>query len=138
MGTHRLLIIDGHESHMSIEFQNICKEEKIITLYMPSHSSHLLQPLDVGCFLPLEREYGDQTSGLVRNHINHIIKVEFLLAFKAAFSKVFIKKNICSGFRGAGPVPFDPDVVISKLDICQTIKYVLFGFVKRTNWALTI
>jgi len=40
-GTHRLLIIDGHESHRSLEFDRLCKEQNIITLCMPSHSSHL-------------------------------------------------------------------------------------------------
>ena len=92
-------------------------EEKIITLCMLSHSSHLLQPLDVGCFSPLKRAYGDQISGLARNGINHITELEFLPAFSAAFSKVFSKENICSSFRGAGLVPFDPEAVLSKLDI---------------------
>jgi hypothetical protein len=46
-GAYRLLIIDGHESHCSIEFQDYCKENKIITLCMPPHSSHLLQPLEL-------------------------------------------------------------------------------------------
>jgi hypothetical protein len=47
VGTHRLLAIDGHESHDSLAFQQYCKENKIITICMPPHSSHLLQPLDV-------------------------------------------------------------------------------------------
>ncbi|KAF4300733.1 hypothetical protein GTA08_BOTSDO06775 [Botryosphaeria dothidea] len=117
VGTYRLLIIDGHESHNSLEFQAICKEEKIITLCMPPHSSHLLQPLDVGCFSPLKRAYGDQIGGLARNHINHITKLEFLPAFKVAFDKSIIKANICASFRGAGLVPYDLDAVLSKLDV---------------------
>ncbi|KAH7464397.1 hypothetical protein FOMA001_g17659 [Fusarium oxysporum f. sp. matthiolae] len=52
---YRLLILDGHESHHSVEFEEYCKENKIITLCMPAHASHLLQPLDVGCFGPLKR-----------------------------------------------------------------------------------
>jgi hypothetical protein len=116
-GSRRLLIIDGHESHKSMEFQEICKEKNIITLCMPPHSSHLLQPLDVGCFAPLKRAYGDQIGRLARNHINYITKLEFLPAFKAAFKKSFTKENICSSFRGAGLVPLDPEVVVSKLDV---------------------
>jgi hypothetical protein len=42
LGGVRLLIIDGHESHNSLEFQQYCKENKIITLCMPPHSSHLV------------------------------------------------------------------------------------------------
>jgi hypothetical protein len=38
VGAWRLLIIDGHESHCSLEFQEYCKENKIIALCMPPHS----------------------------------------------------------------------------------------------------
>ena len=60
VGSHVLLIIDGHESHKSLTFQNLCEENKIITLCMPAHSSHILQPLDVGCFAPLKRAYSQE------------------------------------------------------------------------------
>jgi hypothetical protein len=84
---------------------------------MPSHSSHLLQPLDVGCFSPLKRAYSRQVESLMRHHINHITKLEFLPAFKAAFNQSFTSANICSAFRGAGLVPLQPDVVLSNLDV---------------------
>jgi dihydrofolate reductase len=58
VGTVRLLVIDGHESYDSLEFQQYCKENNIITLCMPPHSSHLLQPLNVACFSPLKKAYG--------------------------------------------------------------------------------
>ena len=54
---------------------------------------------------------------LIRHHINHITKLEFLPAFKAAFDRSFTLANICSAFRGAGLIPLDPDAVLSKLDI---------------------
>jgi hypothetical protein len=57
-GKYRLLILDGHESHHSTEFELYCQQNNIITLCMPPHSSHLLQPLDVGCFGPLKQAYG--------------------------------------------------------------------------------
>ncbi|KAH7471320.1 hypothetical protein FOMA001_g13102 [Fusarium oxysporum f. sp. matthiolae] len=53
-GPYRLLILDGHESHHSADFERYCEEKKIITLCMPAHASHLLQPLDVGCFAVLK------------------------------------------------------------------------------------
>ena len=49
-GGYRLLILDGHGSHATAGFDRFCMEKKIIPLYMPPHSSHLLQPLDVSCF----------------------------------------------------------------------------------------
>ena len=76
-----MLIIDGHESHVSADFQAFCKEKNIITISMPPHSSHLLQPLDVGCFGPLKRAYGREIEGFMKAHVNHITKAEFLIAF---------------------------------------------------------
>ena len=65
---------------------------------MPPHSLHLLQPLNVGCFAPLKKVYTRQIKNLARNYINYIIKLEFLLAFKAAFYNLFIKNNIYISF----------------------------------------
>ena len=69
-GSYRLLILDGHESHHSTEFELYCQSHHIITLCMPPHSSHILQPLDVGCFGPLKQAYGRQIEDLMRASIN--------------------------------------------------------------------
>jgi hypothetical protein len=109
--------VDGHKSYSSHKFHKYCKEEKIIVLYMPAHSSHLLQPLNVGCFSPLKRAYGDEISSLARYSSKQIKKEAFLLAFKVAFKKLIIKENICVSFRGAGLVPHNPEAVLLKLDV---------------------
>ncbi|EGU72498.1 hypothetical protein FOXB_16994, partial [Fusarium oxysporum f. sp. conglutinans Fo5176] len=116
-GPYRFLILDGHESHHSADFQTYCEENNIITLCMPPHSSHLLQPLDFGCFGPLKKAYGREIEQLIRRSITHISKTEFFLAFYAAFQPTMTKENIKGGFKGAGLVPFDPEYVISKLDV---------------------
>tara|TARA_R110002003_G_scaffold1844_5_gene23580 strand:+ start:522 stop:1697 length:1176 start_codon:yes stop_codon:yes gene_type:complete len=117
VGAYRLLIVDGHDSHITPAFHQYCKENKITTLCTPPHSSHKLQPLDVGCFSPLKTAYGRQAENLMRSRINHITKIEFLPCFKAAFDAAITKNNILGGCRGAGLVPFDPEAVISTLDV---------------------
>ncbi|OBS17844.1 hypothetical protein FPOA_09573 [Fusarium poae] len=117
VGVYRLLILDGHESHHSANFERYCEENKIITLCMPAHASHLLQPLDVGCFAVLKQAYGRQIEHLIRCSITHISKTEFFDAFYAAFKATFTKSNIRGGFKGAGLAPFNPENVISKLDV---------------------
>ena len=84
---------------------------------MPPHSSHLLQPLDVGCFGLLKRAYGREIEGFMKSLVNHITKAEFLIAFQAAFSKVFTFNNVKAGFSGAGLVPLNPERVLTKLDV---------------------
>jgi hypothetical protein len=41
---------------------------------MPPHTSHLLQPLDVGVFAPLKRPYGKLVEGMMVAGNNHIDK----------------------------------------------------------------
>jgi len=65
---------------------------------MLPYSSHLLQLLDVDCFLPLERTYSRKIKSLIRYHINYITKLEFPSAFKPAFDQSFTPANICSAF----------------------------------------
>lgn len=116
-GPYRMLVLDGHESHESIAFQDYCKPNNIITLRLPAHSSHITQPLDVGCFSVLKRIYSRQIEGFMKAYINHITKVEFFMAFKTAYQKSITVQNAQAGFRGACLVPFDPEAVISKLDV---------------------
>lgn len=112
-GGYRLLILDGHGSHHSTAFELFCNENNIITLCMPPHSSHILQPLDVGCFGPLKRAYGRQIEKKIRAGTTHITKDDFFSAFLAAFQVAMTEKNVQGGFRGAGLVPLDPQSVIS-------------------------
>jgi hypothetical protein len=110
-GGSRLLVLDGHGSHLTPEFGKMCKDNNIVCICMPSHSSHLLQPLDVGCFGPLKREYGKIIESKMRLGFNNIDKVDFLRAYPAAREQVFTIQNIQSGFRAAGIVPFEPEVL---------------------------
>lgn len=54
---HRLLIIDGHSSYLSIEFIEFCLNQHIHLFCLPSHSTRLLQPLDIWVFSPLKNYY---------------------------------------------------------------------------------
>ena len=117
MGAYRMLVLDGHESHISAEFEDYCKENNIITLCLPSHSSHLTQPLDVGCFSVLKKRYGAQIEHFIKARITHIGKDDFFLTFKTAFLETMTKENVQGGFRGAGLIPHNPDAVLSKLDV---------------------
>lgn len=112
-----MIVLDGHESHLSAAFEEFCKEKNIITLCLPAHSSHITQPLDVGCFSVLKRSYGKELEAFIKAHINHITKPEFFIAFKAAHAATMTAENIKAGFRGAGLVPYDPQAVLSKLDV---------------------
>ena len=54
-----LLLLDHHESHMSIEGLDLCKANGITLLTFPPHCSHRLQPLDVAVYAPLKQHYNN-------------------------------------------------------------------------------
>ena len=84
---------------------------------MPSHSSHLLQPLDVRCFAPLKRAYSRFVSDLARASYNHIDKLDFLAEYPQARIEAFKPQTIQTSFAATGITPFDPERVLSKLNI---------------------
>ena len=53
----RLLIVDGHSSHVNMKFIDLCDSLNIILLILPPHSTHRLQPLNIGLFKPLATFY---------------------------------------------------------------------------------
>ena len=97
-GRYRLLILDGHSSHATANFDHFCMERRIIPLYMPPHSSHLLQPLDISCFAPLKHYYGQKIRERAQNGIHTIDKVDFLSIYTKVHTHAFSKaiKWICS------------------------------------------
>jgi len=116
-GVYRMLVLDGHESHHSVDFEEYCKKNCIITLCLPPHSSHLTQPLDVGCFSALKQAYGRELEDFIKAHITHITKLEFFIAFGSAHFKAITPENIKGGFQGSGLAPYNPQAVLSRLDI---------------------
>jgi hypothetical protein len=42
-----LLMLDNHASHVSLRMFNYCRNNGIVMLSIPAHSSHRLQPLDL-------------------------------------------------------------------------------------------
>ncbi len=115
-GVYRLLILNGHGSHVTPKFDLFCKDYYIITLYMPPYSSHLLQPLNVSCFIVLKRLYGRQIKDLIRVGVSYINKSDFLLAYLTARTEALTLNTIRSRFAAAGLVPYDPEYVLSKLN----------------------
>jgi hypothetical protein len=116
-GQYRMLVLDGHGSHISPEFDRYCIQNKIIPVCMPPHSSHLLQPLDVTCFSVLKRAYGAQIQGKLRQNIHHIDKFEFLEIYPLIWQETFKSTTICLGFSATGLVLYDPSRIMDKLHI---------------------
>jgi hypothetical protein len=138
VGHHCLLVLDGHSSHLLPKFDDFCSAHNIIPICMPAYSSHLLQPLDVGCFSVLKCSYGRLIENQMRLGINHISKVDFLSAYPQARSEAFRTLNIQNGFMVTGLVPYDPRRVLSTLQVqfkTPTPPGTSHGINSDSNWA---
>jgi hypothetical protein len=114
-GTWRLLVFDGHESHLTHDFINYCWEAQIIPINIPSHLSHILQPLDVVCFQPYKYHHKATVEVAVREGCEQFNKVEFLHAIKKIRKATFKINTIQSSWKKSGLWPIDSEVVLSKL-----------------------
>ena len=56
-----VLLVDGHTSHFSKELLAVLAEHNIAYLCMPSHSSHILQPLDRHFFAVVKKAFRSKT-----------------------------------------------------------------------------
>lgn len=102
----RLLIIDGHGSHETTEFLWRCLEHNIYVLFLPAHTSHVLQPLDLTIFSPLKRAYRKELQNLSSLlDSTPIGKRNFLVCYQKARQESFTPSNIKAGWRTTGLWP---------------------------------
>ena len=106
-----LLLLDNHESHISLEGINLCKENGVSLLTIPPHCSHRLQPLDVAVYGPLKTHYNNAcTSWLHTNAATPMTIFSIAQCFGEAYPLACSPRNIMSGFRATGIWPFNRDV----------------------------
>jgi hypothetical protein len=111
----RMLICDGHDSHISGNFVEHCMNNRIHLMILPPHSSHLTQPLDVGVFGPLKRILASKLEPLLRTGVARIQKPEFISGFMKAREQAFRESNVLSGFCGTGIHPYYPKKVLRQV-----------------------
>ncbi|KAH7929520.1 DDE-domain-containing protein [Leucogyrophana mollusca] len=109
-GGWRLLILDGHNSHCTYPFVDFCDKHKIILLCLPSHTTHRLQPCDVGIFGPLASSWKSEVNRASAANVA-ITKYNLLEYYHAARGRAFTPATIQTAFRKTGIWPFDPNVI---------------------------
>ena len=60
-----LLIYDGHGSHDTLDVITLSQEHNVLLYCLPPHTTHMLQPLDVGVFGPFQRAWADRCDEIV-------------------------------------------------------------------------
>lgn len=106
-----LLLLDGHNSHKSLEVLEYAKENGVFLFCFPAHCTHRLQPLDVGFFAPLQTYYGQQIQTWLKQNPGRIV-THFQVAglFNKAYLKAATSENAVHAFAKTGIYPFDNNV----------------------------
>lgn len=118
---YRLLLVDGHCSCVNLSFFDYADKHRIIILVLPPHSTHRLQPLDVGLFSPLSRAYSKEISDYFMKGQGFVSmsKRSFYGFFKRAWDASFTSENIESAWRATGIWPYNPEKTLA---ICRAPK----------------
>jgi hypothetical protein len=113
----RLLIMDGHSSHITANVIAYCMEHAIDLLILPPHTSHMLQPLDLSVFSPLKRALAAETDAASRVDTGRILRSEWTSMYIRARQAALRPSNILAGWKASGLWPLSPITVLAKLPV---------------------
>lgn len=65
-----LLLMDSHSSHVTPEVIRLAKQNQIYLFTFPAHTTHLLQPLDVGIYRSLKAAWSKTLNSYMLQHPN--------------------------------------------------------------------
>src|ERR1700733_8668846 len=88
-GRTRVLLMDGHSSHYTLELLEYAQANNIIILGYPSHCTHALQGLDVVCFAKMKREFHEEINRFEDLQKSSVTKADFASVFGRAFLRAF-------------------------------------------------
>ena len=110
-----MLIWDGHVSHINYKFLTFCEAYNIVVFCLPPHSTHLLQPLDVGLFATLQLAYRKAIEDYFLTTTIGINRDIFFPLYKEAHQQAYTFRNIAAAFKQCGIVPLNHRSVLSEL-----------------------
>lgn len=106
-----LLLLDNHDSHLSIEVLDYFKENGVTILSFPPHCSHKLQPLDRTVYGPLKKYYNHASDNWLASHPGKTITIyDIPELVKTSLPLAATIDNIQSGFRVTGISPLNENI----------------------------
>ena len=107
--------MDNYVSYVSLNIIDICRNNRINILTIPSHTSHRMQPLDVAVYRPFKRFYNTALEGWMRINGDKTCTIYDIQGVaKTAFASAFTITNICAGFSSTGIFSFSRCIVKDK------------------------
>ncbi|KAJ8948224.1 hypothetical protein NQ314_008461 [Rhamnusium bicolor] len=111
-------------SHVSLELIDAAAEKNIEIFCLPAHTSHLVQPLDVGVYKAVKASW----RGILRNYYNetgykNVDKLVFpTLMKKISESACLSRANAIKGFEGSGIYLLCKEKIMRMIEIAKIIE----------------
>ena len=103
-----ILLLDGHESHKTLEAIDFAREHGIILFTFPPHCTHMLQPLDRIYFKSLKSAFSRSCDNwLISNKGRAITQYYVMPLFEQAYSSTATVQSAVNGFAVCGLWPFN-------------------------------
>ena len=110
-----LLIEDGHGSHISIELIELARANEVYLLCLPAHTTHILQPLDVGVFKSFKTFFSKVCHKYLTKHPGRVITADVIASLIVeVWPQSMTPLNIMGGFRKCGIYPLNPGAVTDR------------------------
>jgi hypothetical protein len=103
-----VLLFDGHNSHMSPEMLDAAHNNNIILFCLPPHTTHRLQPCDVGVFGPLKKYWFAGCEAYQQETGEQIGTKDTVMVYMAARRKAMETSTILQAWRKSG-ISIDDD-----------------------------
>jgi len=120
-----IIIFDGHKSHINVPVLEWAKKNNIILFVLPAHTSHVLQPLDVACYGPLQKIYNYACQKFIREHpSSKITRYNIAELASNAYVTALSVNNLRAAFEKTGIFPFNRTVISADI-FKPSIPYVV-------------
>ena len=101
---------DGHKSHVGLNWVELAEKNNIILLCLPPHTTHRLQPLDVGCFGPLQTAWFNRCDAILAETGKPMELRDVVKEYWTARNIAFKEDTILQAWRKSGIRPLNPNI----------------------------
>jgi hypothetical protein len=110
-----LVICDGHSSRCSVKIMSLARKHNIDIFILPSHLTHLLQPLDCGVNRDFKFQLGSCGVDDFYDQSQPQSKSFFIKSLCTVIDKTVIMGSIISAWKNSGLYPFNPSIILRNL-----------------------
>lgn len=105
---HILLILDGHGSHVTQMMRDEALLHNIAIYVLPPHTTHKLQPLDVGVFGPLQNNWVYRATQFPNERGRALQRRDVVREYKRVRDASVTERLVKAAWRNTGLEPHNP------------------------------